>query len=48
MKLLLMVMFAWIMLGLLAPKFERRERLAVVGLAVAVALVYYRFGERFM
>ena len=48
MKLLLLALFIWILLGLLAPKFERRAWLAVVGLAVVLTLVYYRFGERFM
>ena len=48
MKLLLLAMFVWILIGLLAPKFERRAWLAVVGIAVALTLVYYRFGERFI
>jgi predicted branched-subunit amino acid permease len=48
MKLLLAFMLMWLMLGLFAPRFERRQQLIVAGLALVMTLLYYRFGERFM
>jgi len=48
MKLLLIFMFASLLLGLLTPRFGRREQLAVVGFSVILTVMYYRFGWRFI
>ena len=48
MKLMLACIFLWIALGLLAPRFGMREKVAAALLATAMTLLYYRFGARFM
>lgn len=48
MKLLLTFVLMWLVLGLVGTRFDGRQRLAIVGLAVTLAFLYYRFGERFM
>jgi hypothetical protein len=48
MKLLLAVIFICIAIGLISPRMGRRESVLILLTMVAMAGLYYRFGERFM
>jgi hypothetical protein len=48
MNLMLAVLFVCVGLGLLAPRFGRRENLAVVALATVMSLLYLFQGYRFI
>ncbi len=48
MNLMLAATLAWITLGLLVPRFGRREQLAAYAVAVIVTLMYFLYPVRYM
>jgi hypothetical protein len=47
-NLMLAVLFVCVGLGLLAPRFGRRENFVVVGIAIAMSVLYLFQGMRFI